>query len=132
MKVINPIQSQAVREGKVANVIHAIALDMMGRRAHLLQSSRKVSQDESRLYRKQSRLLEEYATALDAIYYQLEPTKWDPETSGDLLELAQAHHITLPDWMFADRMEPVEETIESALNRFENEGGRNSHTAATL
>src|SRR5512133_3011223 len=98
LNVIHPIHNQAANDGKVSDVIHAIALDMMGLRDQLLQNARKFTKDESRVYRKQSRLLEEYATALEAVYYQLEPAKWDPETSADLLRSAQTHHITLPDW----------------------------------
>lgn len=33
VNVISPIPSQSIREGKVADVIHAIAQDMMGRRS---------------------------------------------------------------------------------------------------
>lgn len=132
VKVINPIQSESIREGTVADVIHAIALDMMGRRSRLLQNISKVPKGESRVYRKQSRLLEEDATALEAIYYQLEPAKWNPESLEDLLRFAQAHQITLPVWMFADPMkaektgneESKKETTGEALDRFENEGGR--------
>lgn len=132
MNVINPIQSEAMREGTVADVIHAIAQDMMERRSHLLNNSVKVPKGEARVYRKQSRLLEEYATALEAIYYQLEPAKWNPESLEDLFRFAQAHQITLPVWMFADPMkagktgnaESKNETTGEALDRFENEGGR--------
>lgn len=132
VNVINPITRQMIPEDQVAELIHAVAQDMMERRAHLLQNAINVPRAESRVYRKQSRLLEEYAATLDAIYYQLEPTKWDPETSGDILRYAQTHHIPLPDWMSADRMKPgktenderIKETTGEALDRFENEGGR--------
>lgn len=138
MNVINPINSQPMGEGKAADMIHAIALDMMRRRSHLLQYATKVPKGESRSYRKQSRLLEEYTAILEVIYYQLEPERWDPEMSTEILKLAQVHDIALPDWMIPDWMkpgktqdnEPMEETIESALNRFENEGGRSSQSAA--
>jgi hypothetical protein len=99
VNVIYPIANQNNREGRLADVIHAIALDMMGRRSHLLRSATKAPKSESRGYRKQSRLLEEYTAILEVIYYQLEPGRWDPETSSELLEMAQVHHIALPDWM---------------------------------
>lgn len=135
-KVIYPITWLAGREGEVADVIHDIAEEMNEYRADLLRYARRMPKVASRVYRKQARLMEEYATVLDAIYYQLEPERWHPETSGDILDLAQLYNIALPDWMLPDRMKPgktpsterIEETIENELNRFENEGGRNVRT----
>lgn len=132
LNLINPFTRQAVREGQVAEVFHAVAQNMMERRAHLLHEAIKGPRGETRVYRKQSRLLEEYATVLDAIYYQLEPAKWDPEASSDFLRFAQTHQITLPDWMFADPMKPaktrtdefIKGTTEDSIGRFDNEGGR--------
>lgn len=132
VSIINPIHGQALHEGQVAEVLHAIAHEMMVRRSYLLRNTMKVSKGESRVYRKQSQLLEEYATALDAIYYQLEPAQWDPERFENLLRFAQAHNIVLPDWMFADQANPlklrndkfIKETTEDSINRFDNEGGR--------
>jgi hypothetical protein len=132
-KVIYPITWLAGREGEAADVIHDIALEMMEHRADLLRNATRMPKVESRVYRKQARLLEEYATVLDAIYFQLTPQRWDPETSEEMLDLAQLHHIALPDWMLPDRMKPgktssnvpMEETIENEVNRFEDEGGRN-------
>src|SRR5512142_1352897 len=137
-KVIYPITWLAGREGETADVLHDIAVEMMEHRADLLRYATRMPKDESRAYRKQALLMEEYATVLDASYYQLEPERWDPEISAGMLELAKLHHIALPDWMVPDRMkpgktsgcEPVEETIENAINRFENEGGRNVQPAA--
>lgn len=139
-KVIYPITWMAGHEGEAADVIHDIAMEMMEHRADLLRSAIKIPKGESRVYRKQARLLEEYAAVLDAIFYQLEPKQWDPEKSGDFLVLAKAHNIALPDWMSLDRMKLVktpandqmEETTENAENRFENEGGRNVRPAAYL
>lgn len=132
-KVIYPITWLAGREGEAADVIHDIAVEMMEHRADLFRHSQKNADGEYQIYRKQARFFEEYATVLDAIYYQLEPDRWHPETSADTLELAQLYNIALPDWMLPDRMkpdktpadEPMEETTEHAVNRFENEGGRN-------
>ncbi len=39
VNVINPIDSPSMREGKVADVIHAMAQDIMGHRSHLLQNA---------------------------------------------------------------------------------------------
>jgi hypothetical protein len=132
-KVIYPITWLAGREGEAADVLHDIALEMMEHRADLLRHATKIPKTDSRVYRKQARLFEEYATVLDAIYFQLEPERWDPDMSGEMLDLAHLHQIALPDWMLPDRMklshtplnEPMEETIEHAVNRFENEGGHN-------
>lgn len=132
-KVIYPITWLAGREGEAADVIHAIAVEMMEHRADLLRYATRIPKGESRVYRKQARLLEEYAAVMDAIYYQMEPERWDPETPGDVLELARVHNIALPDWMLLDRVKPditpaheqMEETTENAINRFENDGGRN-------
>ena len=134
VNVINPIPNQSIREGKVADVIHAIAQDMMGRRSQLLQTATKVPKGESRSCRKQSRLLEEYSAMLEEIYYQLEPERWDPGSSTEMLKLAQAHHIALPDWMKPGKPQdhqPMEDNTEDALNRFENEGGRNVQPTAS-
>ena len=132
VKVIYPTTWLAGREGEAADVIHDIAEEMMEHRADLLRYATRIPEGDCQVYMKQARLLEEYATVLDAIYFQLEPERWDPSTPGDLLELAQAHQIALPDWMLPDRMklgktqtnEPVEETTEYFVNRFDNEGGR--------
>jgi hypothetical protein len=131
-KIIYPITWLAGREGKAPDVIHDIAVEMMEHRADLLRNATRVDKAEARFFRKQSRLLEEYATVLDAIYYQLEPEQWDPDTSGNFIELAHAHNIALPDWMVANRMQQgktqnddlTKETIEEAVGRFDNEGGR--------
>lgn len=133
VKIIYPITWLAGREGEVADVIHDIAVEMIEHRADLLRNASRMPKGESRVYRKQARLLDEYAAVLDAIYYQMEPGRWDPQTSGDMLDLAQLHNIALPDWMLPDQMkpgtsavnEPMEEPIENELNRFENEGGQN-------
>lgn len=130
-KVIYPITWLAGREGEAADVLHDIAAEMMEHRADLLRHVIHTPEGECQVYRKQARLFEEYATVLDAIYFQLEPERWDPDRPGEMLELALMHHIALPDWMVPDQMkpgktpanEPMEETIESAVNRFENEGG---------
>jgi stalled ribosome alternative rescue factor ArfA len=132
VKVVYPITWLAGREGEAADVIHDIAVEMMEHRANLFRHSEKKSKGEGQNYRRQANLFEEYATVLDAIYFQLEPERWDPETSGEVLELAQLHHIALPDWMLPDRMKPgktrndeyIKETTEDAVGRFENEGGR--------
>lgn len=105
-KVIYPITWLAGREGETADVLHDIAVEMMEHRADLLRYATKMPKSESRGYRKQARLFEEYATVLDAIYFQLEPERWDPGTSGDMLGLAHLHHIALPDWMVPDQMKP--------------------------
>jgi len=131
-KVIYPITWMAGREGEVADVIHDIAEEMIEHRADLLRYAAGISEGECQTYQRQARLLEEYATVLDAIYFQLEPERWNPETSGDMIELAQVHNIALPDWMLPDHMKPgktqdheqVKETMEESINRFENEGGR--------
>src|SRR5512146_762273 len=131
-KVIYPITWLAGREGEAADVLHDIAVEMMEHRADLLRNATMIAEGECQVYRKQARLMEEYATVLDAIYYQLEPERWDLETSAELLDLAQLYNIALPNWMLPDRMkpaqtplnEPMEEAEESAINRFENEGGQ--------
>ena len=105
-KVIYPITWLAGREGEAADVIHDIAVEMMEHRADLLRYATRIPEGECQVYRKQARLFEEYATVLDAIYFQLEPERWDPETSGEMLDLAQVHNIALPDWMLPDRMKP--------------------------
>src|SRR5512142_1252487 len=97
-KVIYPITWLAGREGETADVIHDIAVEMMEHRADLLRRTIWNPEGECQIYRKQSNLFEEYATVLDAIYFQLEPERWHPETSAKMLELAQLHHIALPDW----------------------------------
>lgn len=51
----------------------------------------------------------------------------------EMLKLAQAHHIALPDWMKPGKSQdhqPMEDNTEDALNRFENEGGRNVQPTA--
>lgn len=134
MDVIYPITRLAGQEGKAADVIHAIAVEMMELRADLLHHSTRIPKSEIRVARKQARLLEEYAAALNAIYYQLEPERWNPVVSKEIHQVVQAYKIALPDWMNPEQEMPVrstapelpEETIESALNRFENEGGRNA------
>ena len=133
-KVIYPITWLAGREGEAADVIHAIAVEMMEHRADLLRYAAGISEGECQVYRKQARLMEEYATVLDVIYYQMEPERWGSEMSAEMLALAQLYNIALPDWMLPDRVKPaqtpcnapMEETEESAVNRFENEGGRTS------
>jgi hypothetical protein len=107
-KVIYPISAQAGREGEVADVIHDIAVEIMEHRADLIRYATRVPKSESRIFRKQARLLEEYAAALDAIYYQMEPMRWNPEVSRELLDLTQLHNITIPEWMFPARMKPNE------------------------
>lgn len=139
-KIIYPITWLVGREGETADVLHDIAVEMMEHRADLLRYATRMPKSEARAYRKQARLFEEYATVLDAIYFQLEPERWHPETSEEMLDLAQMHNIALPDWMLPDRMKPgktpsndrMEETIEGELNRFENEGGRNIQSNAYL
>lgn len=106
-KVIYPITWLAGREGEVADVIHDIAVEMMEHRADLLIYATRMPKGESRVYLKQAHLMEEYATVLEAIYFQLEPERWAPETSDEMLDLAQLYNIALPDWMLPDRMKLV-------------------------
>jgi len=106
-KVIYPITWLAGREGEVADVIHDIAVEMMEHRTDLLRFATKNSENEDTIYQKEACLFEEYATVLDAIYFQMEPERWDPETSGDMLDLAQLHKIALPNWMLPDRRTEV-------------------------
>jgi hypothetical protein len=132
VKVIYPITWLAGCEGEAADVIHDIAVEMMEHRADLLRYATRIPEGECQVYLKQASLLEEYATVLDAIYFQLEPERWDPETPGEVLELSQVHNIALPDWMLPDRMKPgktqsdEKETTEDAVDLFKNEGGRMS------
>ena len=128
LKVIYPITWLAGREGETADVIHDIAVEMMEHRADLLRNATLIPEGECQIYAKQASLLEEYATVLDAIYFQLEPDRWNPETSEEVLKLAQVHNITLPDWMKPGKTQGIEkETTEDAVGRFDNEGGRMSH-----
>jgi hypothetical protein len=131
VKVIYPITWSAGREGEVADVIHDIAEEMLEHRADLLRNAGG-PQDDCQVYLKQARFLEKYANVLDAIYFQLEPERWNPETSAELLTLAQSYQVDLPGWMLPDRMkprkmqedEPFQETPDDAQSRFDNEGGR--------
>jgi len=95
-KVIYPITWLAGREGEVADVLHDIAVEMMEHRADLIRYAAGISEGECHVYRRQARLMEEYATVLDVIYYQLEPERWGSETSAELLDLAQLYNIALP------------------------------------
>ena len=104
VKVIHPITCLAGQEGEAADMIHGIAVEMMRHRADLLRCATRNTEDESQVYLNQARLFGEYATALDAIYFQMEPERWDLETSGEMLELAQAHHIALPEWMLSGKL----------------------------
>jgi hypothetical protein len=108
VKVVYPITWLAGREGEAADVIHDIAVEMMEHRTDLLRSVTMIPEDEGQNYRRQANLFEEYATVLDAIYFQLEPERWDPETSGGMLDLAQLHHIALPDWMLPGKTQSNE------------------------
>lgn len=101
-KIIYPISRLAGREGQAADMIHDVAVEMMGHRVDLLRSASRNSEGECQIYRKQARLFEMYATVLDAIYYQLEPERWDPKKSAEMLELVKAHNIVLPGWMLMD------------------------------
>jgi hypothetical protein len=105
-KLIYPITWLAGREGEAADVIHDIAVEMMEHRADLLRNAVGNLEGECQVYLKQANLLEVYATVLDAIYFQMAPEHWVPETSGDMLEFAQVHNIALPNWMVPDRMKP--------------------------
>lgn len=131
-KVIYPTTWMAGREGEVADVIHVIAEEMMEHRADLLRHASDIPEGECQIYQKQAFLLEEYATVLNALYFQLSPEQWDPQAGADLLELVQVHDIVLPDWMLPEGMKPgkgqthelVNDNTEYAINRFDNEGGR--------
>lgn len=127
VKVIYPITWSAGREGEASDVIHDIAEEMLEHRADLLRNAGG-PEDDSLVFLKQARLLEKYATVLDAIYFQLEPDRWNPETSGEMLLLAQSYQIDLPGWMLPDRMKPrlmqADERADDAQDRFDNEGGR--------
>lgn len=139
-KIIYPITWLAGSEGEIADIIHDISVEMMEHRADLIRNAIRLPKVESRVYRKQARLFEEYATVLDAIYFQLEPERWNPESHGEMLDLAKLHNIALPDWMLPGWMKPgnmpadeqPEETIEIAVNCFENEGGRNAPATEIL
>lgn len=98
-KIINPISRLAGQEGEAADMIHNIAMEMMEHRADLLRSASRNAEGECQIYRKQARLFEVYSIVLDAIYYQLEPERWDPEKSAEMLALVKAHNIALPGWM---------------------------------
>jgi hypothetical protein len=127
VKVIYPITWLAGREGEAADVLHDIAAEMMQHRAELIQHVAEIPEGEAQIYLKQACFLEEYATVLNAIYYQLEPEKWNPEISGEVIELARIHNIALPGWMKAgdpQADEPGNATTQEAENRFTDDGGR--------
>jgi len=126
-KVIYPITWLAGQEGEAADVINEIAVEMMEHRADLLRNAPGVPKNDGQVYLMKARLFEEYATILKVICFQLEPERWNPETSGELLERAEVHNIFLPDWMKPGKTtddKDTKETFEYAINRFENEGGR--------
>lgn len=98
--VIMPLGWEAGRPVKLADALTGLAVEMMAHRSDLQSLAEKSTVDKDREhYQRRAVDLERYATAINAIALQLEPERWERGAYIGLLELAQQHSITLPDWM---------------------------------
>lgn len=100
MGIAHPLGQLAGRVGRASEVIWNLSAEMMFRKSDLLKQVPMTKTENSRkdcLQRADD--LEKNATALGAIYYQIEPASWDPELNSGLLDLAQKYNIILPEWM---------------------------------
>jgi hypothetical protein len=103
-KIQYPFGWLAGQEATPAEVIGFLAIQMLGHRSDLMEPihrRRALDDREREEMTHQAELLERYATVLDAIYFQMAPERWNAETCSGLLELAEKHHVVLPEWMRA-------------------------------
>lgn len=99
-KIIHPLGWEYGREGDPVVVIKALSSEMLGHRSDLQESAvRAIDSQERECLIRQAELLEKYAIALYAVGVQMDPTGYKVENMSGLIELAEKHKITLPDWM---------------------------------
>lgn len=98
-RIIYPFGWLAGHEGNVTDVIEALALEMLGHRSNLQEKATRVSYPPDKSLTEQAELLEKYAVILNVVFVQLKPEVWNANAAAGLLELAEKHGITLPEWM---------------------------------
>lgn len=102
-KVIHPTGWEAGREVDPAEVIKALAMEMLSHRADLreLTAKRARNQEEREAILQEAEDLERYAIAAFSVAYQMQRERWAAGSMGGFLELAAKHKIPLPEWMQA-------------------------------
>jgi hypothetical protein len=96
--IASPVGWEAGRQLHVGEAIQATAIEMMGHRSDILEKAvRAPLGDMSAL--ETADILEKYATALNVIFFQIEPDRWNYESCKGVIELARKHGVAIPDWM---------------------------------
>lgn len=99
-KIIYPFGWLAGKPGQPEDVIQALAIEMLGHRADLREKAARAKDPADREeYTRRADDIERYAVMVYAVYYQMQPERWNAEACGGLLEVAAEHGITLPHWM---------------------------------
>jgi len=97
-KITYPFSWLAGQQAEPEKVIQDLGIEMMSHRSDLLgQAERHPDQRDTLV--SQANLLEKYAIITTVIAYQMAPDKWDPRSCAGLLDLAQKHIISVPEWM---------------------------------
>lgn len=103
-KIMQVFGWEAGQELTPAEAFKRLAIEMLGHRSDLQEpiKQRRAADDREREeWNQQAELLERYAVIAYALAVQMSPESYRVESMGGLLELAEKHKITLPEWMKA-------------------------------
>ncbi len=105
-KIVYPLSWEFGREGSPAEVIKAIALEMLSHRATLEKQANRmnaqgpmINKAEYKQLAQRADDLEKYAIALYIVAVQMDPDRYQEEHIEALLNLAMKYEINLPEWM---------------------------------
>jgi hypothetical protein len=100
--VIMPLGREAGRSVTLADALASLANEMLAHGSdfwEMMAEDRRLTDPERELYRRSAEYLHKYAAAVGSLCLQVDHNRWKSGEFDDLLTLAVAHSVSLPDWM---------------------------------
>jgi hypothetical protein len=102
--LVMPVGWEAGRPLPLSDALAGMAMEMLSHRSDLQhQADRRQAGPAAEDLRRLADELERYAVVIQVLSLQLTPERWQASAMAGLMELAQKHHLALPDWMTAEK-----------------------------